>query len=279
MPHASGDGTPAGGGTWCPDDLEHLADEAGRGPVGEADAATGPAHPEHLGRGPLGVGHEHDPERGQHGVEGVVVEGQGLGVGDLGRDGQALGLGRDGPSRRGAPRRSRWPSPQPPRRAAASEALPLPAATSSTCDPAAMSTASQSVLADDLQGGADHGVVAAGPGGLLAALDGVEVVTGEDVESLASLLERELATAEGHQPFERAGFGGCFGLGRRTCRRRASRAAAARGRRRPPRPTSSSRGLVGLAGGGGQVPAVDEAVEDDVAGERRRRAPRRTGPR
>ena len=39
-PTASGEGTPAGGGTCCADDLEHLADEAFGRPVGEPDAAA-----------------------------------------------------------------------------------------------------------------------------------------------------------------------------------------------------------------------------------------------
>ena len=64
------------------------------------------------------------------------------------------------------------------RRAAASETLPLPAATSSTFWPGAQVEGFAQLLADDLQGGADDGIVAGRPGALLAGLDGVEVDAG-----------------------------------------------------------------------------------------------------
>jgi len=75
------------------DDLEHLADEACRRPVGEPDATSWPADPDQLCGGALGVGDEHDAEGRQDGVEGAVVEGQVFGVGDTDLEAQPVGLG------------------------------------------------------------------------------------------------------------------------------------------------------------------------------------------
>ena len=63
------------------DGLEHLADEAFRRPVGEADAAAGAADAQHLGRRALLVRAEHHAEGREHGVERAVGEGQVLRVG------------------------------------------------------------------------------------------------------------------------------------------------------------------------------------------------------
>ena len=71
------------------------------------------------------------------------------------------------------------------RRAAASEALPLPAATSRTRSPARDVGRLGQRLADDLQRRADDGVVAAGPGGLLPLLDGGEVGSREHRSGVA----------------------------------------------------------------------------------------------
>ena len=63
------------------DDLEHLADEAVRCPVRQADASAGPAHPQELGGGTILVRREHHAERRQHDVERGAGERQRLGVG------------------------------------------------------------------------------------------------------------------------------------------------------------------------------------------------------
>jgi hypothetical protein len=41
-----------------------------------------PCHPPHLGHGLSGIGHEVEDELGEHGIEGLVVEGKRLGAGD-----------------------------------------------------------------------------------------------------------------------------------------------------------------------------------------------------
>ena len=87
MPQRSGDGTPAGGGTWA-DEFEHGADEAVRRPVGQADAATGTADAQELAAGARRVGREHHAERGDDGVEAVVVEWERLRVSDLRGEGR-----------------------------------------------------------------------------------------------------------------------------------------------------------------------------------------------
>jgi hypothetical protein len=73
-----------------PDDAEHPADEAGRGPVREGDAPARPAHPHQLGRGPLVVAGEHHADRGQHVVDRLVRDGQRLGVRLPEVDGESL---------------------------------------------------------------------------------------------------------------------------------------------------------------------------------------------
>jgi hypothetical protein len=53
--------------------------EGGRVPARRADA--GGERP-HLGHGLSGIGHEVEDELGEHGIEGLVVEGKRLGAGD-----------------------------------------------------------------------------------------------------------------------------------------------------------------------------------------------------
>ena len=62
-----------------------------------------------------------------------------------------------------------------PRRAAARLALPLPAAISSSAFIPAKVAGLGQRFTDDLQCGANHGIVSARPGGLLLGLDGVKV--------------------------------------------------------------------------------------------------------
>ena len=162
----------------APDDLEHLADEACRRPVGEPDATSWPADPDQLCGGALGVGGEHDAEGRQDGVEGAVVEGQVFGVGDADLEGQAVGLGAavrpveeildvvGGGHRAAAARRGQ-------RRVAVAGGDVKDPPSGGEVDGLAQR------LADDLQSCADDGVVAAGPGCLLAAFDGLDVGAGE----------------------------------------------------------------------------------------------------
>jgi hypothetical protein len=75
------------------DGLEQVTDEAVRRPVGQADGATGPDHPDQLGGGLLLVRREHHADHGEHRVELAVPVRQILRVGLLERDRQVLGLG------------------------------------------------------------------------------------------------------------------------------------------------------------------------------------------
>jgi hypothetical protein len=79
----------AGGGRW-PGTAPDVA--VGR-PVDHADPPARPADPQQLGGRPLLVGGEHRPAGGQDHVEGGVGEGQGLGVGLLEGRLQPFGLG------------------------------------------------------------------------------------------------------------------------------------------------------------------------------------------
>ena len=112
--------------------LEQLADEAVRRPVGETHLPAAPAHPDHFGGGPLLVGREHRTEAGQHRVEALVGERQPVDV--TVDDAHARGFGLDAAGGRDGARSEAWSvavtSHQ--RRAAASEALKFPVATSRT---------------------------------------------------------------------------------------------------------------------------------------------------
>src|SRR5215208_533223 len=63
------------------DRLEELADEAFRRPVGEPDLAAGLGDANELAGGALLIGGEHYSEGGDHDVEALVAEWQGLRVG------------------------------------------------------------------------------------------------------------------------------------------------------------------------------------------------------
>lgn len=73
--------------------FEHLTDEAVRRPVGETDASSRPAYPQHFARGAALVGTEHSAEGGRDGIEGPVGEGKFLSVGFPESDRKAFDLG------------------------------------------------------------------------------------------------------------------------------------------------------------------------------------------
>lgn len=75
------------------DRFEHLTDEAVRRPVGETDAPPGPAYPQHFARGAALVGTEHSAEGGRDRIEGPVGEGKFLSVGFPESDRKAFDLG------------------------------------------------------------------------------------------------------------------------------------------------------------------------------------------
>jgi len=156
------------------DRLEHLADEAFRRPVGEADLAAGLADTQKLGRGPVLVGREHHAEGRDHGVERAVGEGERLGVGLLELDAPAFGVG----ARPAALKQRRdivgrddvAPAPRGRERGVAvagGAVQPLLAR--------AQVERLAKILADDLQRRADDGVIAGRPGALLAGLQGGEI--------------------------------------------------------------------------------------------------------
>ena len=156
------------------EDLEQLADEAARGPVGHADAPAGAAHPRHLGGGARVVGGEHHAEGGEDGVEARVAEGQRLDVGRLELDFQALGARALGAAlEQGLDVVGRDDLAAAARRGEGGVAV-AGRHVEHALVPAQVAGFGE-LLADDLQGGADDGVVAARPGGLLAGLEGVEV--------------------------------------------------------------------------------------------------------
>ena len=75
----------------APEHLEHAADQAVGRPVGQADAATGSAHPRHLSGRSRMVRREHHAEGRQHGIKAGIAEGQRLDIGDLELHVQVLG--------------------------------------------------------------------------------------------------------------------------------------------------------------------------------------------
>ena len=172
MPHGSGDGTPAGGGTWAPTILNIWPTNPSGVQLARPMRPPGRHDPEHLGSAARsGSGTNITPKVDRTASNSPSLEREVLGVGHarLERAGRRPRPGARAPSSSsvdvvGGRRRAQ------PRRAAASEALPLPAATSSTCRAGRHVDGLAERLADDLERGADHGVVAAGPGGLLLAL-------------------------------------------------------------------------------------------------------------
>ena len=156
------------------DQLEQLADEALRRPVGHAEAAARTQHAQHLVGGALVVGREHRAEGREHDVEAPVGERQVLDVGDLERHRQSFGLGpRRALVEQGGHVVGRGDVGEAPRRR--ERGVAVAGGDVEDALAAAHVDGLGQRLADDLQGGADDGVVAAGPGGLLPLLDGGEV--------------------------------------------------------------------------------------------------------
>ena len=179
VPHSAGDSTPAGGWHVLADGLEQLADEALGRPVGHADLAARPAHAQQLAAARCGLGANMQPKVETHGVEAAVVERQRLDVGFAEVDvaaarrrrvrGRAsssarhvVGGGHLAPAARGGERGVAVAGGHVEHALAGAQVERL-----------------AQRLADDLQRGADDGVVARRPGGLLAGLDGGEVGRGE----------------------------------------------------------------------------------------------------
>ena len=154
--------------------LEQAADVAVGRPVGEPDLAARLADAEQFGGGLVLVGGEHHAEGRNHDVEARRRERQRLGVGLAENDVEPLGLGA-------------LAAALEQRRHVVGRGHVAPAARRGERDIAVAGGDVEHVaarakverlaqlLADDLQGGADHGVVAGRPGGLLAGLEGGEV--------------------------------------------------------------------------------------------------------
>nr|GEU28537.1 conserved hypothetical protein [Tanacetum cinerariifolium] len=153
---------------------EYLAHETGRGPVGQADTPAATHHAQHFAGRARMVGREHGAERGQRHVEAAVAERQLLGVRLAERDVESFRCragaaffqqrrhvvgGRDAGEAAGGRQR-------------------CVAVAGSDVDHAFAGADVGGLgqrLADDLQRDADHGKIAAGPGGLLPLLDGAEI--------------------------------------------------------------------------------------------------------
>jgi hypothetical protein len=154
--------------------LEHLADEAFGRPVRQPDAAAGAAHARHLDGRLRVVGGEHHPEGRQHGIEARIGERQGFDIGDLEAHVQALGaraLGTAVEQAGDVVGRGHC-------RAAAGRGERGVAVAGGDVEHALVGAQVGGFgerFADDLQRGADDGVVAAGPGRSLAVFQGDEV--------------------------------------------------------------------------------------------------------
>jgi len=154
--------------------LEHLADEALRRPVGQSDLAACLADAHQFGGGSILIRREHHAEGGNDHVEARVRKWKRLGIGLAEVDGERLGrgaltaaleqgrhiVGRGdvAPAARGRKRDIAVAGRHVEHRAAGAEVERL-----------------AEVFADNLQGGADHRIVAGGPCALLARLDGAEI--------------------------------------------------------------------------------------------------------
>ena len=162
--------------------LEELADKTFRRPVGQPDATSGPTHTRHFRSTLRMVGREHHAEGRDHRVEARVFERQCLGVGGLKRNVEPLGLRPLGTAfeQRGdvVGRRHLAAAARRGQRgvAVAGGHIEHPLVS-------AQVAGFGQLLADDLQGGADDGVIAAGPRGFLAALEGIEVDGGVHIGS------------------------------------------------------------------------------------------------
>ena len=167
--------------------LEHLPDKSFRRPVGQTDPPTTPADPRQFGSGLVLIGGKHHPERRQHRGKTAIGERQGFRVGDLKSHFQMFGAGailaalqqHRNVIGRGhqttAPRRCQG------RIAVAGSHI-------KHLFIAAQIAGFGEVFADNLQCGADHGVVATGPGDFLAFLQGSEINRGTHEFELRLLL-------------------------------------------------------------------------------------------
>ena len=157
---------------------EHLSDEAVRCPVRQADLAARAADAQQFAGSLLLVGREHDAEGGEHDIEARIGEGQCLGIGFLEGDRQAVGFGAAASAlEKGADIVGRHDVGE----AAGRRQRGVAVAGGDIEDAlvAAQVDGLAQDLADDLQRGADDGVVAGAPGELLAALDGGQVDGGD----------------------------------------------------------------------------------------------------
>ena len=158
-------------GQMLADGLEDLADEALRSPVCQGDLAAGTANTQKLGHGLHLVGREHHPKGRHHGVEAAVVKRQGLGIGDPKVDGQAL---RRGPLpalvQQALDIVRRGDLAEPPGRGQSD--ISVAGGDVQHLGARAQVHGFAELLADNLQGGADQGIVAGGPGGALLFLCG-----------------------------------------------------------------------------------------------------------
>ena len=150
------------------DGLEQLADEALRRPVGQADLAARAADAHQFVRGLLLIRREHDAEGRKHDVEAGIGEGKRFRIGLLERDRQAVGLGALAPA---LEKRADIVGRHDVGEAAGRGERRIAVAGGDVEDAlvAAQIDGLAERFADDLQRGADDGVVAGAPGGLLAA--------------------------------------------------------------------------------------------------------------
>src|SRR5690349_8812070 len=154
--------------------FEELANEAFRCPVGETDASPGLHDACHLRGSGHVVGREHDAERRQYRVEARIFERQRFDVGNLEGDVEALGAC----AFRAAIEQRRYVIGR------------RDDTTATRCGKCRVTVAGGDVehvlvvfqvaglgehFADDLQRGADDGVIAAAPGGLLTQLEGGKI--------------------------------------------------------------------------------------------------------
>ena len=156
------------------DGPEQAADEPPRGPAGQRDRAARAAYAHELVRGALVVGREHDADHGDDGVKGRVLERQRFGVALDEAHRQLLGGGALAPAlqqrRDVVERHDVAEHARRGQRGVAAASGDVEHARSG-----AQVGGVAEVLGDDRDERADGGVVAAGPGRLLLALDGFQV--------------------------------------------------------------------------------------------------------
>ena len=156
------------------DRLEQLADETIGRPIGEADLAARLADTDQLRRGLFLVGGEHHAEGRDDDVEAAVLEGQRFGVGLAELDLESLGGGSLArlfeQSRHVVGGDHVAPAPRGGQRDVAVAGGDIEHLLSG-----AKIEGFAQLLADDLQRGADDGIIAGGPGALLAGLDARQI--------------------------------------------------------------------------------------------------------